>query len=145
MSDTDEPRDGVDGGAGRAAGEPVGSVGEEAAKLLGALSGWARDQGVDLGQGAGGVGQSLGDAARRVDEHLATGGADCRWCPVCQVIGVVRHTSPEVRSHLGAAAGSLVQAVAALLATPPGQGQAVEKIDLDDGSPWDDKDWDGER
>ena len=144
MSDTDEPRDGVDDGAGRAAGEPVGSVGEEAAKLFGALSGWALDQGADLGD-AGGVGRSLGDAARRVDEHLATGGADCRWCPVCQVIGMVRQTSPEVRTHLTAAAGSLVQAVAALLATPPGRGEQVEKIDLDDGSPWDEQDWDGER
>lgn len=145
MSDTDEPRDGVDDGAGRGAGEPVGSVGEEAAKLLGALSGWARDQGADLGQGVGGAGQSLGDAARRVDEHLATGGADCRWCPVCQVVGMVRQTSPEVRGHLSAAAGSLVQAVAALLATSPGQGQKVEKIDLDDGSEWDEQDGDGER
>ena len=130
----------------------MGSVGEEAAKLFGALSDWARDQGAEhLGAtgatgGMGGMGQALGDAARRAEEHVATGGAECRWCPVCQVIGVVRQTSPEVRHHLSTAAGSLMQAVAALMATqPPGGTQPVEKIDLDDESVWDEQDWDGER
>ncbi|ROR90459.1 hypothetical protein [Nocardioides aurantiacus] len=153
MSDADEPPtgpgDGPGGPSGDPAGEPVGSVGEEAAKLFGALSDWARDQGADHLGGLGGVagmGQGIGAAARSAEEHLATGGADCRWCPVCQLISVVRQTSPEVRSHLTAAAGSLVQAAAALLATPPhGQGQQVEKIDLDDESVWDEQEWDGER
>lgn len=160
MSDADGPPTGPGSDPGGSGGEPVGSVGEEAAKLFGALSDWARDQGGEhLGAGfpgatgatgaagaAGGMGQALGDAARRAEEHLATGGADCRWCPVCQVIAVVRQTSPEVRTHLSTAAGSLMQAAAALLATtPPGATQPVEKIDLDDGSVWDEQDWDGER
>lgn len=148
MSDADEPPTRPGDDPGGSVGEPVGGVGEEAAKLFGALSDWARDQGADHLGGLGGVagmGQGLGAAARRAEEHLATGGADCRWCPVCQLIAVVRQTSPEVRGHLTAAAGSLMQAAAALLATPPhGQGQQVEKIDLDDESVWDEQQWDGE-
>ena len=92
----------------------------------------------------GGVRARPGPSGTRctsVDEHIATGSADCRYCPVCQVIHVVRETSPEVRTHLAMAAGSLMNAAAGLLATqaqrprPPG----VEKIDLDDASPWDDE------
>ena len=49
----DGPRD-ADPEATPARSEPVGSVGEEAAKLLGALSEWARDQGTDYaGSGRG--------------------------------------------------------------------------------------------
>lgn len=103
----------------------VGSLGEEAAKLFEALS------------------EQLGAAAGSVNDHVATGGAGCRYCPVCQLIGVVRATSPEVRAHLLSAAGSLVQAASGLLAThvPTQSDQAerdrsgrgpVEHIDLDD-------------
>ena len=73
--------------------EPVGSLGEEAARLLAAL----QDR---TGHG----------------EHAAADG-DCRYCPLCRAIGVVRATPPEVREHLTAAATSLAQAVSALLAT----------------------------
>jgi hypothetical protein len=38
--------------------EPVGSVAEEAAKLIGALSGWAREQ----GEGAAALADSLADS-----------------------------------------------------------------------------------
>lgn len=104
-------------GAGPEGRDDVGSLGEEAAKLFEALS------------------EQLGAAAGSIDDHIATGGADCRYCPVCQVIGVVRSTSPEVRAHLLTAAGSLVQAAAGLLAThvPSERDRGpVEHIDLDD-------------
>jgi hypothetical protein len=134
--------DAQDGPAGP---EPVGSVGDEAAKLLGALSDWAREQGSDYADTAAGATKAFGDAVHDVSEHLATGGEDCRYCPVCQVIHVVRHTDPEVRAHLASAASSLMHAAAGLLATQvPGQrtqGQgrspSVEKIDLDNGAGWD--------
>lgn len=140
--------DAQDGAAGTGRGpdgaEPVGSVGEEAAKLFGALNDWARDQGTDhaggAGQAVGSFADSLGDAVRNVGEHVATGGEDCRYCPVCQVIHVVRRTSPEVRAHLAVAASSLAQAAAGLLGTQPGEqreSSPVEKIDLDPGSGWD--------
>lgn len=104
-------------------GDDVGSVADEAAKLLGALRGWAADH-----------------------DHLATDSEACRFCPLCQLIAAVRGTSPEVREHLGAAASSLVKAAASALAThvpdheEEGRRSAdVERIDLDDdeGEPWD--------
>jgi hypothetical protein len=74
-----------------------------------------------------------------VSEHIATGSEDCRYCPVCQVIHVVRDTNPEVRAHLAVAASSLMHAAAGLLATRPDQARSgrVEKIDLDDETGWD--------
>jgi len=97
--------------------EPVGSLGEEAARLLGTLADWARD----------------------LDDHIATGDPECKYCPVCRGVHVVRQASPEVRAHLATAATSFLQAAAGMLAaaTPadPGQDPArpsVQHIDLDD-------------
>ncbi len=134
--------DGEDGPPGPEAGgpEPVGSVGEEAAKLLGALSEWARDQGTDYAGSAAGVAGAFAHKVHDVSEHIGTGGEDCRYCPVCQVIHVVRQTNPEVRNHLSVAASSLMQAAAGLLATNtanPSKAPSVEKIDLDVDSSWD--------
>jgi hypothetical protein len=114
-------------------------VGEEAAKLMGALSDWARDQGTDYTGTAAGAATSFAHAVRDVNEHIATGGEDCRYCPVCQVIHAVRSTSPEVRAHLSTAASSLMQAAAGLLATHPTPAERgpVERIDLDDPDDWD--------
>ena len=53
----------------------VGTVVEEAAKLLGALSDWAKDAahlGADLGHG--------------LDGHLATGAPECTYCPICRTV-----------------------------------------------------------
>lgn len=130
MNDPQEPH-------GDASREPVGSVGEEAAKLFGVLSAWAREQ--EPGRAAGAAHEAVAHGLHEVGEHVAAAdgpdgqlGADCRWCPVCQVVHVVRQTSPEVRAHLASAAGSLAQAVAGLLATPPSTARGpVERIDLD--------------
>jgi hypothetical protein len=138
------------------AGRPdVGSVGEEAAKLFGVLSGWAREQGQDqTGAAAPGAegdpaaaAHHLADALTgplagflgNVNEHIATGGGDCRFCPVCQVIHAVRETNPDVRQQLSSAASSLLHAAAGLLATqvPEPRAQGVEKIDLSDDTSWD--------
>lgn len=114
----------------------VGSLAEEATKLVSALAGLAREHGADLGDGLSDVSDRLAAAAHDVDEHLATGGADCTYCPVCRAIHVLRETSPDVIHHLTAAASSLVQAAAGLLATAVPEQQAdasagVEHIDLD--------------
>jgi hypothetical protein len=123
--------------------EPVGTVGEEAAKLLGALSDWAGDQGTDYVGTAAGAASSFAHAVRDVNEHIATDGEDCRYCPVCQVIHAVRSTSPEVREHLSMAASSLMHAAAGMLATRanPSTPSHVEKIDLDADA---DSGWDEE-
>lgn len=117
--------------------EDVGSVGDEAAKLFGALSDWAREHGSDVGQGLSGLAQHAAASAHEVNEHIATGSAECTYCPVCRTVHAVRQTSPEVRAHLAQAASSLLNAAAGMLATPPpgggsGRGASVEHIDLDD-------------
>ena len=130
------PGDGAPEGA-----DDVGSVAEEASKLFGALSDWAREHGPDLGEAAGGAGWSdLADraaaAVHEVSEHVDTGAPECAWCPICRTVHLVRATSPEVREHLATAASSLLQAAAGILAAaaPPAERAqpGVEHIDLDD-------------
>ena len=112
--------------------EQVGSVGQEAAKLLGALQDWAKDTGA---ANLGAVADDPGAHARDVGSHLGHG-EDCRYCPLCQAIRVFRDTSPEVKQHLAVAAGSLAQAVSLYLAPSRGgtheQAAAPQRIDLDD-------------
>lgn len=125
-------------------GEPdVGSLAEEATKLMGALAGWAREHGAEVGHGLSGL---AGDALHDVDEHLATGAPECTYCPVCRTVHVVRQLSPEVRTHLASAASSLMLAAAGVLATvAPDDDRTgaardgVEKIDLDEGD-WPEED-----
>ena len=102
----------------------IGSAAEEAAKLFGALSGWASD------------------VSHNVDTHLATGAAECTYCPICRTVHVFREASPEIKTHLANAAASLMQAAAGVLAaaaassTPPSDRSTdVERIDLD-GDDW---------
>ena len=117
----------------------IGTVGEEAMKLFGALADMARQQGTDVGSGFSGLADQAASVAREVNDHIATGSAECRYCPICRVVHAVRETSPEVRTHLLTAATSLLQAAAGILETvpPPDQGAPqrgpeVEHIDLDD-------------
>ena len=117
--------------------ESIGSVGEEAAKLMGVLSEWARDQREAGAQTAGDALSGMAHAAHDVHEHIATDSPECRYCPLCRVISLVRGTSPEVREHLTIAAGSLLQAASGLLATyapasDKPRAAGVEKIDLED-------------
>jgi hypothetical protein len=107
---------------GKPAGDPdVGTLSEETAKLLGALSGWAREHGAEVGNGASGLADHVVDqvsaAAHEVDEHLATGAPECTVCPICRTVHAVRQLSPEVKTHLAVAASSLMQAAAGVLAT----------------------------
>src|SRR4029078_10986202 len=106
--------------------DPVGSVGDEAAKLLGALADWANDH----------LGERVGDKAREVNEHIATGDAECLYCPICRTVHAVRGASPEVKAQLAAAASTFLQAAAGLLSTV-GHGEPptsrVQHIDLDEG------------
>ena len=127
-------------------GEQVGSVAEEAAKLFGALSGWARDHGPDLGEAGDELGGLAGRAAaavQGVSDHVDTGAPECAWCPVCRTVHLVRATSPEVRDHLATAAASLMQAAAGFLAATSAPHErpqpSVEHIHLDEDL--DDADW----
>lgn len=72
------------------AGEEVGSVADEAARLADALVGW------------------FGAASADSPE---TSACSCTACPLCRAIAAVRAVSPEVVEHLSAAASSLAAAV----------------------------------
>ena len=116
----------------------IGSVAEEATKLLGAVADWARDHGSDLGAGVAALADQAAASAHELNAHIATDDPECRYCPVCRTVHAVRSANPEVRAQLTTAASSFLQAVAGLLAA--GQaGQAgggkppVERIDLDVG------------
>jgi glucokinase len=105
--------------------DEVGTAADEAAKLLDAVAGWAREHG-----GGAGWGEAVGAWAHGFDEHHAGDAEECRWCPLCRAVRVLRSASPEVRQHLTAALGSLAQAATAMLATPPPGREGVEHIDL---------------
>jgi hypothetical protein len=97
--------------------EEVGSLADEAVRLFGALSDWARD------------------ATEEVAEHVDTGSPECTWCPVCRTVHAVRQAGPEVRAHLAVAASALLQAAAGVLAAAappePRRDTGVEHIDID--------------
>lgn len=70
--------------------DAVGSLAEEAAKLLGAAEAWWREH------------------APAPPEHV---GPECRVCPICQVLSVVRGAQPDLFEHLSEAAAALLLAV----------------------------------
>lgn len=111
----------------------MGSVAEEAAKLVGALQDWAREAGESR---TGGAASPVGEGVGSVWDHVGQG-PSCRLCPVCVAINRMRSTSPEVREHLAAALGSLAQAATIALrqsGATPGEQEAPTptRIDLDD-------------
>ncbi len=114
--------------------DEVGSVAEEAAKLLAALQDWARDSGARATADA--WGESFSDRLRDIGEHVGHG-PDCRYCPVCLAINVVRDTSPEAREKVAAAAVTLVTAAAEALGdlfAPSAEEPVAERQQRDDAA-----------
>jgi hypothetical protein len=70
--------------------EAAGSLAEEAAKLFGAAEEWWR---------------------AHAPSDLAHTGPECRVCPICQLVSVVRGAQPELFEHLTDAANSLMAAL----------------------------------
>lgn len=135
-----EPENGTGEQPDKPVVDDLGSVSEEAIKLFGALSEWARDHGSDVGSGLSGLAGQAATSARDINEHIATGSEECTYCPICRTVHLVRQTSPEVRAHLAVAATSLLQAAAGMLATVvaddarSGRSKEVQHIDLDAGT-----------
>jgi DNA-binding transcriptional LysR family regulator len=106
-----------------------GPIGEEAAKLLAAAQEWFH--------------RTLGDPAAT---RIATGAPECAWCPVCQLISLLRGDRPEITEKLAetqTAVAGLLRALAdaACAMNPHGAqqptGSRVQKIDLGDDEPGD--------
>jgi hypothetical protein len=93
----------------------TGPLAEEAARLVEALAEWTRDH----------VGS----------QPLATGSAECALCPVCQLIGLLRHAQPETFGHLVDASASLAAAMRSVVdsyASRPTARAGMQRIDLDE-------------
>jgi hypothetical protein len=101
--------------------EPHGTIGDEAAKLLDAVQDWARR---NLGSPDSG-------------SHIATGAPECQWCPLCQLIMVLRGDRPEISEKIADATASVVAAVRTLIdaaTTHTDRPQPrVQRIDLGEG------------
>jgi hypothetical protein len=95
---------------------PTGSLGDEAARLVEALTTWARDRSSDI--------------------PIATGGDECTLCPFCQLLSLARRTQPETFTHLADAVTALAAAARSVVEGHPhgdGNGRAgVQRIDLDE-------------
>lgn len=103
-------------------GADVGSFAEEAGKLFGAFSGWARDHAGEASDGLSSFAEQAAASAHDLNDHLSTGAAECTVCPICRGVHALRHLNPEVKAHLGAAAVSLFQAVTTLMDTQAPEG-----------------------
>ena len=144
--------------------EPVGSLAEEAAKLIAVMQNWASehaghpDRAADdepPAPGANEPGHPVGatddpghagedhprqDRGRQTDHADHDPAVECRWCPLCQTVRVAKAATPEVREHFASAAMSLAMAFKGLMETVDDstpRSAPVEKIDLDLDSPED--------
>ncbi|RBY88450.1 hypothetical protein [Blastococcus sp. TF02A-26] len=78
-----------------------------------------------------GLGQTLAAGAAAPSEHPAgeTGAehaADCRWCPLCQAVAVLRGERPELTAALADALSSAAAALRTLAEPPAPAGTAPE-------------------
>ncbi len=93
--------------------EAVGSLAEEAAKLFGVAEEWWRTH-----------------VPATAEAHA---GPECRVCPLCQVLSVVRTAQPEVFEHLVTAADAFAAAVRTAVeayVSPRRADVPVERIDI---------------
>jgi hypothetical protein len=91
--------------------EAVGTLADEAAKLFAAAESWWRDRAPSA-------------------EHA---GPECRVCPFCQVLSLVRGAQPDVFDHVAEAAAGLLTALrGAVEEHLPGHHEdvPVERIDI---------------
>ena len=95
--------------------ESVGSVAEEAAKLFAVLQQASAEA---KGQHTAPV-EEPAEPEQDEPEHehgtARSGGPECQWCPVCQLIAKVRTTSPETIEQLSTAAAGVLGSLRSLL------------------------------
>lgn len=130
---------------------PVGTLTEEATQLFAVIAGMAKEQTAQYTSGADSMASSAAGAVKAINEHIATGDAECTYCPVCRVVHAARTASPEVKAHLSTALLSLAQAAAALMAPPVAETSTAEEPSEDVAAPadghlhkinFDDQSWD---
>lgn len=95
-----------------------GPLAEEAARLVEAIGEWARGNVSDI--------------------PVANDSAECKVCPLCQALALLRRTQPETFGHLADASASLVAALRTVVERHEHPGQrrgGVQHIDLDGTTP----------
>jgi hypothetical protein len=119
-----------------AAGEPLGSAAEEAARLVESLHDWfggpssVPRTAAPGGPAAPAATHGADDAHAAVDSGAGPQpppdpthhGPACRSCPLCRGIAAVQASHPEVLGHLAGAAQHLVAALRSLAAEPAPAG-----------------------
>jgi hypothetical protein len=138
MTDDTRPKD--DDGEGE-----VGSLADEAARLFAVATDWARQYTADSRTGSAASAPRSGDWPGQ--EHIATGAPECRWCPICQAISLLRTTSPDMKEHVASLVVVARQILDSVAETVGEAGSAskprpestpdVEHIDLSEDDPWD--------
>jgi hypothetical protein len=102
-------------------GHDFGSVSDEAGRLLDAVQVWARNT---FGEGS--------------SARMSTGATECEWCPLCQLVSVLRGDRPEATEKIVAAGTAIMTALRSLLdqPAPPADDShpRVQRIDLSDQS-----------
>lgn len=94
-----------------------GTLAEEARRLAEAFSDWTHDHPVGLAADAG------------TSEN-------CRYCPLCQLIAIVRGQRPEVSARLVESGTAFLDALRSLVSPPGGErdeepAPTVQHIDVD--------------
>lgn len=100
------------------ADEPLGSAAHEASRLLDSLKEWL-------------------DARGASDLPLATGGPECKVCPICLAVSALRDRNPEVVEQLGKAGEALLAALRSAVSDhekgwAAGRTPDVEPITIDE-------------
>jgi hypothetical protein len=93
------------------------------------------------GSGSGDVWSEATSESAAWGDHIATGAAECRYCPVCRAIAASRTSGPDVMSHVMSAGESLYaavrEAVAGFERTKPAESPRREPGGRPGGSPAD--------
>lgn len=118
--------------------EHVGTLAEEAARLLAVVQGWTDDHREHQAAQEAAVATEGVDAGSEDDTSAGHGethvSGECRYCPLCNAVRLAKAVSPEVKEHLATAGMSTLMALKALLENiqpdPNERAQPVEKIDL---------------
>ena len=89
-----------------------------------------------LGETLRGVLAGLADAhaERSPDDAAAAAAPECRWCPLCQLIAVLRGERPEVTAAIGDVLRATADALHAFAAAPDGPRPPEPPADEDEAT-----------
>jgi hypothetical protein len=76
----------------------------------------------------------LGTLAGPEDQPVGDG-AECRWCPLCQLIAVLRGERPEVTAVLADVLRATADALHAFAAAPDAPSAAAPRADEEEAGP----------